>query len=133
MRYLLDTNICIEFLRGRKPLLVARFMSVPQADKHLCPVVQAELFFGAYKSTHPQSTLVKVRSFISRFPVLPFDEASAEKYGMIRADLARQGKLIGPSDLQIAAIALSHGATLVTHNTGEFSRVAGLQLEDWEI
>lgn len=133
MTYLLDTNICIEFLRGRKPSIIERFRSVPQADKFLCPVVQAELFFGAYKSGHPESTLVKVRAFISRFPVLPFDEASAEKYGLIRADLSRQGRLIGPSDLQIAAIALSHGAKLVTHNTGEFSRVAGLLLEDWEI
>lgn len=132
MSYLLDTNICIEFLRGHKPSLVNRFTSVSKADKFLCPVVQAELFFGAYKSAHPQSNLEKVKSFISRFPVLPFDEASAEKYGLIRADLPKQGRLIGPSDLQIAAIALSHGATLVTHNTGEFSRVTGLLLEDWE-
>ncbi|HWQ35777.1 MAG TPA: type II toxin-antitoxin system VapC family toxin [Blastocatellia bacterium] len=133
MRYLLDTNVCIEFLRGRKPLLVARFTSVPQADKHLCPVVQAELYFGAFKSAQPQASLATVKAFISRFPVLPFDEASAETYGVIRADLAGQGRLIGPYDLQIAAIALAHGATLVTHNTGEFSRVAGLQLDDWEI
>ena len=104
MSYLLDTNIWIEFLRGRKPSIIERFRLVPQADKFLCPVVQAELFLGAYKSAHQESTLVKIRSFISRFPVLPFDEASAEKYGLIRADLSRQGMLIAPSDLQIAAI-----------------------------
>ena len=66
------------------------------------------------------------------FPLLPFDEVAAQKYGEIRADLARQGLMIGPNDLQIAAIAVVHGVTLVTHNTREFSRVAGLLLDDWE-
>jgi tRNA(fMet)-specific endonuclease VapC len=45
----------------------------------------------------------------------------------------RAGQLIGPYDLMIAAIALTHSLTLVTHNTKEFSRVPGLKLEDWEI
>lgn len=62
-----------------------------------------------------------------------FDDASAERYGPICADLAASGKLIGPNDLLIAAIALAHGLTLVTHNTNEFSRVAGLTLEDWQV
>jgi tRNA(fMet)-specific endonuclease VapC len=133
VKYLLDTNVCIGFLRGSSPLLATRFASVSQADKYLCPVVQAELYFGAYKSAQPQASLTTLKAFIARFPVLPFDEIAAETYGTIRADLARKGNLIGPYDLQIAAIALAHGATLVTHNTKEFSRVAGLQLEDWEI
>jgi tRNA(fMet)-specific endonuclease VapC len=69
------------------------------------------------------------------FSVLPsfsFDGDAALHFGSIRAQLARQGTPIGPYDLQIAAIARTHGATLVTHNTGEFSRVSGLLLEDWE-
>ncbi len=44
-----------------------------------------------------------------------------------------QGKPIGPNDTLIAATARAHDATLITHNIGEFSRVAGLQTEDWEI
>jgi tRNA(fMet)-specific endonuclease VapC len=63
---------------------------------------------------------------------LPFDDAAAEAYGRLRAELARRGTPIGPNDLMIAAIALAHDLTLVTHNTAEFSRVSGLRLEDWE-
>jgi tRNA(fMet)-specific endonuclease VapC len=61
-----------------------------------------------------------------------FDDAAAEHYVRIRADLAAKGRPIGPNDLMIAAIALANRFTLVTHNTREFGRVAGLIVEDWE-
>ena len=67
-----------------------------------------------------------------QFVSVPFDDQSAETYGRIRADLAAKGTPIGPNDLLIAAIARTHSLTLVTHNTAEFSRVAGLTLEDWQ-
>ena len=63
---------------------------------------------------------------------LPFDDRCAEAYGRIRARLAEVGSIIGPNDLLIASIAVVHGATLVTHNVREFSRVEGLAYEDWE-
>ena len=62
-----------------------------------------------------------------------FDGKAARIFGDIRADLARKGTPIGPYDLQIAAIALANDCILITHNTGEFSRIAGLKLEDWEV
>jgi len=62
----------------------------------------------------------------------PFDDRCAAVYGRIRARLAQAGSLIGPNDLVIAAIAVVHGATLVTNNIREFNRVEGLALEDWE-
>ena len=64
---------------------------------------------------------------------MPFDDDCAGHYALIRADLQARGQLIGGNDLLIAAIARSHDVTLATHNTGEFNRVAGLRLEDWEI
>jgi tRNA(fMet)-specific endonuclease VapC len=64
---------------------------------------------------------------------LPFDDAAADQYGAIRHDLESIGQVIGPLDIQIAAIALAHGCTLVTHNTAEFSRVQGLRFEDWQL
>ena len=60
-----------------------------------------------------------------------FDDRCAEEYGIIKAELSRQGMLIGPNDLLIASIAKANGLILVTHNVGEFSRVVGLQIEDW--
>jgi tRNA(fMet)-specific endonuclease VapC len=63
--------------------------------------------------------------------ILPFDEAQAKCAATVRATLERQGKPIGPQDVLIAATALANQGVLVTHNTGEFSRVAGLDLEDW--
>ena len=63
---------------------------------------------------------------------LSFDDRCAEEYGQIRADLTAQGKMIGPNDLLIAAVARTFDATLVTHNVREFSRVVGLRVEDWE-
>ncbi len=64
---------------------------------------------------------------------MPFDGQAADICGYIRAELNRQGRPIGVCDLQIAAIALVHNSILVTHNVAEFSRVQGLQYEDWEI
>ena len=66
------------------------------------------------------------------FHSLPFDDAFARRCASVRRDLERAGLIIGPHDLQIAATALQHNLTLVTHNTAEFSRIAGLSLEDWE-
>jgi len=62
---------------------------------------------------------------------LLFDDTAAEIYGRVRSQLADQGWLIGPNDLMIASIALAHGLILVTHNLGEFGRIAGLTLDDW--
>jgi tRNA(fMet)-specific endonuclease VapC len=68
----------------------------------------------------------------AKFPTIPFDDDAAEEYGKLRAYLSAAGDVIGPNDLMIAAIALAHSVTLVTHNTSEFSRAPGLMLEDWQ-
>jgi tRNA(fMet)-specific endonuclease VapC len=70
--------------------------------------------------------------FLSLFVSLPFDDRAAEHYGRIRADLANAGMPIGGNDLLIAAIALTHNLSIVTHNVKEFGRVTSLQIEDWE-
>lgn len=69
--------------------------------------------------------------FCRRFDSLPFDDAAAEEYGRIRAELTAAGTPIGPNDLMIASIALANQLTLVTSNTAEFGRVPGLQIENW--
>lgn len=94
--------------------------------------MKAELLHGARKSARPASNLRLLERFFTPFRSLPFDDACSEQYALIRADLERTGKPIGPYDMMIAATALAHGLTLVTHNAGEFARVAGLKWEDWE-
>ena len=73
-----------------------------------------------------------VEQFCKPYLTLPFDDACAQHYGVVRAYLARRGTPIGPNDLLIAATALAHDLTLVTHNVDQFSRVVGLRIEDWE-
>jgi len=95
-------------------------------------MVKAELHYGALRSKDPQRASAKLEEFLAPFRSVPFDDRCAAVYGRIRARLAQAGSLIGPNDLLIAAIAVVHGATLVTHNIREFNRVEGLALEDWE-
>lgn len=91
--------------------------------------------FGVERSDpiHRANTGLRVLQLRQQFTSLPFDDAAAEHYGRIRADLTGRGLLIGGNDLLIAAIALAKSCTLVTHNTSEFSRVAGLAIEDWQV
>lgn len=133
MTYLLDTDICILYLARRSAKVLRRLQATPMQEIAVCSVVKAELFYGAWKSANPRQTIARQRQFLDSFVSLPFDDSAAEVYGRERARLAKLGTPIGPNDLLIAAIALAHNLILVTHNTREFGRVAGLQIEDWEI
>lgn len=132
MRYLLDTNVCARYLNGRSPTVRTRIRSTRREEIAVCSVVKAELFFGAMQSTDVERTLARQQQFLNLFVSLPFDDAAAIIYGRIRAELTELGTPIGPNDFQIAAIAMANNLILVTHNMGEFSRVPGLLLEDWE-
>jgi tRNA(fMet)-specific endonuclease VapC len=133
MRYLLDTNTCIVYLKGRNLNLRQKLEIVTISDMVVCSVVKAELFYGSMKSANPERNSTLQREFLDQFASLPFDDLAAQAFGNIRAELEARGTPIGAYDLQIAAIALANGLTLITHNTGEFNRVESLQLEDWEV
>lgn len=131
--YLLDTNTCVEYLRGRNAYVRQRLANAPATDVFVCPVVLAELYIGALRSAHPARNRAKIDAFILPYQSLPFDDAAADIQATIRHHLEKLGTPIGPYDLQIAAIALVHGLTVVTHNTAEYSRVPNLTIEDREI
>ena len=132
MPYLLDTNVCVEYLRQRNSPVLQRITTTPASEIRLCSVVKAELHHGAHRSRQAQINVVKVENFVSQFISLPFDDAAAREFGRLRADLEGRGLSIGPYDLLIASIALVHGLILVTHNTREFGAVTGLTLDDWQ-
>ena len=131
MKYLLDTNACIAHLRGLGKV-TERLRAFVPSEVAVCSVVRSELMFGAARSRDPVRERSVVEAFLAPMSSLPFDDAAADRYAAIRLNLERQGMRIGAYDLQIAAIALCHGLTLVTHNTQEFSRVPDLLFEDWE-
>ena len=96
-------------------------------------MVLAELYYGAFRSTRRAENLALLDRLFPTFISLPFDSAAARACGELRAALAAAGTPIGPYDLQIAAIALVHNLTVVTHNSAEFARVPGLAWADWEV
>lgn len=130
--YLLDTNACIRILNNRSPPLVERLQRCDPSEIRLSSVVKAELLYGARRSLRVAENLAVLARFFQPFVTLAFDDVCAEHYGVVRVQLEREGRPIGPNDLMIAATALAHGLVLVTNNTGEFSRVAGLAIEDWQ-
>ena len=132
MRYLLDTNTWIDYLkRGISPV-AARLRQTPASDIAVCSVVWAELLHGARKYEKRDERVERIERTLGPFRSLPFDDAAARRYAEIRDVLERRGEIIGPNDLLIAAIALSHDLTVVTNNR-EFSRVNGLSVEDWTV
>jgi len=132
MIYLLDTNVCIHLLNEKQSRVSQNFKQHNPADIVLCSVVKAELLYGARRSQRIEANLQLLKAFFAPLQSLPFDDECAEHFGQIHSDLLTQGKPIGPNDTLIAAIARAYDATLITHNTAEFSRVAGLRIQDWE-
>lgn len=131
--YLLDSNVCIHLLNERNTQIEQNFRSHSPADIYLCSIVKAELLYGARYSQRVSINLQRLKLFFAPLESMPFDDRCAEEYGLIRAALTEQGKIIGPNDMIIAAIARANDATLITHNTREFGRIPSLRLEDWEV
>lgn len=131
-RFLLDTNACIEIIRGRRAPLQARLLRVSRSDLAICSIVWAELLVGARLSNRGyQQERLRLEQFL-QLVQFPFEQEAADHYAQIRCHLQPIGLLIGERDLQIAAIARSRALILVSHNIAEFSRVPDLAVEDWE-
>ncbi|MBN1960032.1 MAG: type II toxin-antitoxin system VapC family toxin [Deltaproteobacteria bacterium] len=132
MSYLLDTNTCSYVLKNSFAI-AERLQKISPAMVHICAITIAEARTGSLKSINPSRLLHAWDYFLKPFcnRILPFDKEAAEHYGEIRADLEKQGNMIGDRDCMIAAIARCHGLILVTANTKEFQRVANLSIEDW--
>ena len=131
MRYLIDTNVCVDYLSGRHPSVAARIQRSLPSDLGLSAVVVAELRHGADRSARPKANHGRIDVLVGEIPFLDFDLEAAFAYGRLRSRLEASGTPIGPNDMLIAAQALARGLVVVTDNVGEFGRVRGLKVENW--
>lgn len=130
--YLLDTNTCVFLIKNKPARVLDILRSVLTKSIFVSSITVAELQFGVYNSGKVKKNRISFAEFLAPFQILDFDGQDAEWYGKIRAQLKKEGNLIGPYDLLIASQALAKGLVLVTNNTNEFSRVEGLKIEDWK-
>ena len=128
--FALDTNAIIHYLKGLGRVR-ERLFSVSPAAVAVPSIVIYELELGTLRSGNPVKRRARLEAMLRHFSVLPLDNRSAIEAAAIQAELGAKGLQIGPMDTLIAGIAIAHGATLVTHNAEEFSRVPRLKIVDW--
>ncbi len=126
----LDTNTVIHYFKGRGKVAV-RMLAIPPERIAIPSVVVFEIEVGILKSGETSKRRRQFSELLEAVTIFPFTQAEAQTAARIRTGLERQGTPIGPLDVLIAGTALAQGATLVTRNTDEFSRVPGLELENW--
>jgi tRNA(fMet)-specific endonuclease VapC len=125
---ILDSDHCIAILRGQLDL---RDHAPPDEELALTAINVGELVHGARKSTRPEENLTRLDIFLAALVVLPYDEGSARRFGLLKALLESSGELISDLDLQIASVALENKASLLTHNQQHFARTPDLEIDDW--
>ena len=131
MKYLLDTNICIYLIKKKPFSVIDKFNKYSVGDLGVSSITVAELFYGVQKSQHRKQNQAALMQFMAPLEIAEFDNDAAFNYGQIRADLERKRRPIGSLDTLIAGHAVSLGVALVTNNEREFSRVPGLNVENW--
>ena len=131
--FLFDTDTLSEVLkRNPSPDLMARLATMPAEDQFTTSITVGEMAYGAYRSSQTEYLLQQFEEIVwPMVQILPFDRASGEIYGSLRADLERAGTPLAEPDLRIAAIALTNDLTVVTGNVRHFSRIRGLRVENW--
>jgi len=128
--YILDTNTLIYFFKGIGNIST-RLLHTPPRSVGIPTIVLFELEVGIAKSSSPKKRRLQLESLTATINILPLGHEEVKCAAAIRADLENRGKPIGPYDVLIAGTALANKGVLVTHNTSEFERIEGLQLEDW--
>jgi tRNA(fMet)-specific endonuclease VapC len=126
----LDSDHWIALLRGRLDL---RGRVAADESLAITAISVGELVYGVERSARPVEKLLELDTLLAGVIVLDYDDSAAHRFGSLKVDLERRGERIDDADLQTAAVALCHAATLVTHNQRHFQRVPGLTLADWLI
>lgn len=129
MKYLLDTNICIHFFRG-KYNLVEKIESVGLNNCAISEITLAELVFGAENSLHPEKNHIIVEEFTKQLTILPIYD-SIRIYGKEKARLRKSGTMISDFDLLIGCTSVEKDLIMVTENVSEFERISNITIENW--
>ncbi len=131
MRIMLDTNTCIFIIKRKPTAVLRRFRNYEVGEIGISAITLSELRYGVAKSEQRERNAQALDEFVAPLEIAPFDEGAALAYGDVRVTLEKAGTPIGSMDMLIAAHAVSLGATLVTNNIREFSRIARLEVIDW--
>ena len=131
MSFLIDTDTCSAYLKGERRVW-GRFMQYA-GRLHVSTVTVGELYTWALRASAPPKRLSDLEDLLNGMTIIPLAMAEARSFGEVRAALFDAGTPAPEMDLLIAATALVHGLTLVTHNTQHYANVPGLGLDDWLI
>ena len=130
MKYLLDTDTLIYWLKGNKNI-EEKALTIGLDQLGYSIISHAELYFGAYNSEQKDKNLKAIQVVYQKLALVNFNPESAQLFGMIKADLKQQGNIILDADIMIASIALSNELTLVTNNEKHFNRIPKLNIQNW--
>lgn len=131
MKYLLDTNICIHFFRGKFNLF-EKFQEVTVDNCAISEITLAELYFGAENSLSPKKNIKLIDEFSEQVKILPIFN-SINIYAKEKVRLRKNGKMISDFDLLIGSTAIANDLIMVTENVNEFKRIRGIEIENWVI
>ena len=131
MRYLLDTDTASYIIRGAYSTLDAKLATIAPRDVAISVITRAELLYGLERRGNPRALARVVHAFLECITIPPWDNAAADAFAKLRAQLDQQGTPIGFADTMIAAHALAMKVALVTNNQKHFQYVKGLVLENW--
>lgn len=126
---ILDTDHCIEILRGREEIILKRRGIYDEVATTI--ITACELYYGAAKSAKPLENKRAVDAFLKTLRVLGMDQHAAQFFGLFKVELEKMGRCLADADMMIGAIARAHNAIVITGNTRHFERMPGLTLENW--
>ena len=133
MGVLIDTSILIAYERGQLDV-AARVAGREEEEFFLSVISASELLHGAHRAAEAAvraRRLAFVEAVLSRFPILEIDLSVARAHAVLWSHLAQRGEMIGVHDSWIAATCIARDLTVITANTAEYQRVAGLKVENW--
>lgn len=131
MNYLLDTNICVYWLKGDESI-EKRSCAIGLEAISVSFLTISELYYGAYKSRKINENISAIEKLEGKLGIIDSNKEICKNFGRLKAELEKEGKIIDDADLFIAACALTNNLILITNNEKHFERIGSLKLENWK-